>query len=85
MTDCKLASHESCKDRLSQLCIPTDTTPTKGTQGNMISDFAPLDPPYVPGIILQCVNEVCLRIWTGFYPFFYIVNFSGARDYMIID
>ena len=56
--DCKIASHVECKDRMSQLCIPTDATPSKGTQGNRIIDFAPADPPYVPSIILQCVNEV---------------------------
>ncbi|XP_067932642.1 rac GTPase-activating protein 1-like isoform X2 [Watersipora subatra] len=56
--DCKVASHVECKARLSQLCIPTDATPCKGTQGNRIIDFAPPDPPFVPAIILQCVNEV---------------------------
>ncbi|KAF6020154.1 hypothetical protein EB796_021527 [Bugula neritina] len=56
--DCKEACHVECKDRLSQFCIPKGTTPSKGTQGNIISDFAPSNPPFVPSIILQCVNQV---------------------------
>lgn len=59
--DCKVASHVECKERLSQLCIPVDATPTKGTPGNVIGDFAPADHPYVPAIILKCVNEVRIQ------------------------
>jgi len=58
LVDCKEACHVECKDRLSQFCIPKGTTPSKGTQGNIISDFAPSNPPFVPSIILQCVNQV---------------------------
>lgn len=60
--ECKLATHVECRDKLSSLCIPSDSTPTKGSQGNRIVDFCPSDRPYVPSIILQCVNEVCTAI-----------------------
>lgn len=49
---------------MSQVCIPADTTPTKGSQGNMITDFSPANPPYIPGMILQCVNEVSTEYLT---------------------
>lgn len=52
---------------MSQVCIPADTTPTKGSQGNMITDFSPANPPYIPGMILQCVNEVSTEYLTYSY------------------
>ncbi|VDI38176.1 Rac GTPase-activating protein 1 [Mytilus galloprovincialis] len=61
--DCRASCHPDCKDSLPLPCIPTAPSTPGGTKlsGGLISDYTPLDPPYIPGIVVHCVNEVEAR------------------------
>ncbi|XP_052094781.1 rac GTPase-activating protein 1-like isoform X1 [Mytilus californianus] len=61
--DCRASCHPDCKDSLPLPCIPTAPSTPGGTKlsGGLLSDYTPLDPPYIPGIVVHCVNEVEAR------------------------
>ncbi|XP_012935633.1 rac GTPase-activating protein 1 [Aplysia californica] len=61
--DCRAVCHPECKDRLPLPCIPScPSTPgvNKLCEG-LISDFAPVERPMIPRLIVNCANEVELR------------------------
>lgn len=60
--DCKAVSHPECKDLVPIPCIPSTNTPigSKLSEG-CLTDYAPLDPPYIPALVIHCVNEIEAR------------------------
>nr|XP_045009429.1 rac GTPase-activating protein 1 isoform X4 [Jaculus jaculus] len=56
--DCRLVSHQECRDRCPLPCIPTLIgTPVKIGQG-MLADFVSQTSPMIPAIVVHCVNEI---------------------------
>lgn len=56
---CHTVAHPECCDQVPRPCAPA-ATPRKGC-ANSIAEFAPLLPPMIPSIVIQCVTEVELR------------------------
>lgn len=56
---CNTVAHPECCDKVPRPCAPAGT-PRKGCS-NSIADYAPLLPPMIPSIVIQCVTEVELR------------------------
>ncbi|XP_041365874.1 rac GTPase-activating protein 1-like [Gigantopelta aegis] len=60
--DCRSVCHVECKDNLPLPCIPScpNTPGNKSAKisGGLISDYTPSDPPYIPGLVVHCVNEI---------------------------
>lgn len=52
--DCKAVSHPECKDLVPIPCIPSTNTPigSKLSEG-CLTDYAPLDPPYIPALVVN--------------------------------
>uniref|UniRef100_A0A8C4R322 Rac GTPase activating protein 1 n=2 Tax=Eptatretus burgeri TaxID=7764 RepID=A0A8C4R322_EPTBU len=62
--DCKIISHVECQDLCPLPCNPTDLgTPNRLSLGT-ITDLAPLNPPLVPLLVVQCVSEIEHRGFT---------------------
>ncbi|XP_043288341.1 rac GTPase-activating protein 1-like [Venturia canescens] len=60
-TDCHKVVHADCKDSFQAMCVPVSSKRRgKLLQGN-IADYAPVMPPMVPSLIVQCVQQVKLR------------------------
>ncbi|KAK3108558.1 hypothetical protein FSP39_010635 [Pinctada imbricata] len=61
--DCRSTCHPECRDNLPLPCVPTapSTPGAHKFMGGMISDFAPIEPPMIPAIVVHCVNEVEAR------------------------
>ncbi|KAM3916786.1 rac GTPase-activating protein 1-like [Leptodactylus fuscus] len=59
--NCRILIHPECRDLCSKLC-PSTSLPSQNTvlkKGQvLLSDFAPVTPPMVPGLVIQCVNEI---------------------------
>ncbi|ELU10445.1 hypothetical protein CAPTEDRAFT_161236 [Capitella teleta] len=57
--DCRATVHPECKDLVPLPCIPVTVTPNSCKNGRgLISDYAPVDSPMIPAIVIHCVNEV---------------------------
>lgn len=56
---CNTVAHPECCDQVPRPCAPAGT-PRKGC-ANSVADYAPLLPPMIPSIVIQCVTEVELR------------------------
>lgn len=58
--NCRILIHPECRDFCSKRCPtslpPQNTAPKKGQV--LLSDFAPATPPMVPGLVIQCVNDI---------------------------
>ncbi|XP_069838640.1 rac GTPase-activating protein 1-like [Dendropsophus ebraccatus] len=59
--NCRILIHPECRDFCSKFCPSTslpsqNVAPKKGQV--LLSDFAPAAPPMVPGLVVQCVNEI---------------------------
>ncbi|XP_060086186.1 rac GTPase-activating protein 1-like [Ylistrum balloti] len=61
--DCKATCHPDCKDNLPLPCVPCcpSTPGTTKMSGGLLNDYAPIDPPMIPAIVVHCVNEVEAR------------------------
>lgn len=61
--DCRSTCHPDCKDNLPLPCIPLAPGTPGGNKlvGGVMSDFAPLERPMIPAIVVHCVNEVEAR------------------------
>lgn len=67
--DCRICVHPSCKDFLTLVCVPqSGGTPIQKGIMDVISNYAPNEPPMVPALIVHCINEVT----------FYLKNFCFA-------
>lgn len=55
--ECKSVCHPECKDKLTMPCIPGQNTPNHGVTG-FISDFTGVYPPFIPALVMRCVNEI---------------------------
>nr|XP_054767647.1 rac GTPase-activating protein 1-like isoform X2 [Lytechinus pictus] len=58
--DCRLVCHPDCKDNASLPCVPTAGTPNKA-RASALDEFTPENPPYVPSLVIHCVNEIEMR------------------------
>lgn len=57
--NCSIHVHPDCKIQLALPCVPkSQGTPIKNGKQGVVSDYAPIDGPMVPGLIVHCVNEV---------------------------
>lgn len=56
---CNTVAHPECCDQVPRPCAPAGT-PRKGCATGL-ADYAPLLPPMIPSIVIQCVSEVELR------------------------
>lgn len=58
--ECKMICHSECKNQLSLPCIPLLVrTPGVGKDySGVLADYAPVYPPFVPGIVVHLVAEV---------------------------
>ncbi|XP_062577403.1 rac GTPase-activating protein 1-like isoform X1 [Saccostrea cucullata] len=61
--DCRSTCHPDCKDNLPLPCIPLAPGTPGGHKliGGIISDYAPLERPMIPALVVHCVNEVETR------------------------
>ncbi|XP_022305796.1 rac GTPase-activating protein 1-like isoform X2 [Crassostrea virginica] len=61
--DCRSTCHPDCKDNLPLPCIPLAPGTPGGNKlvGGIMSDYAPLERPMIPAIVVHCVNEVEAR------------------------
>lgn len=61
--DCRSTCHPDCKDNLPLPCIPLAPGTPGGNKlvGGVMSDFAPIERPMIPAIVVHCVNEVEAR------------------------
>uniref|UniRef100_A0A8C6QN75 Rac GTPase-activating protein 1 n=1 Tax=Nannospalax galili TaxID=1026970 RepID=A0A8C6QN75_NANGA len=56
--DCRLVSHQECRERCPLPCIPALMgTPVKIGEG-MLADFVSQTSPMIPSIVVSCVNEI---------------------------
>lgn len=62
--NCRISVHADCRIQLAIACVPKSqgTPKLKNGQMGLISDYAPIDGPRVPGLIVHCVNEVSLLV-----------------------
>ncbi|XP_005187443.1 rac GTPase-activating protein 1-like isoform X1 [Musca domestica] len=59
--DCPIRCHTDCRPSVTVSCVPSTGTPTiKGLMGH-IADYAPSVAPFVPALIVHCVNEIEAR------------------------
>lgn len=70
--DCNSIVHPECRDKIPLPCIPIGT-PTKKAGTGTISDYAPLNPPMIPAIVVHCINEIELRGLTEIGIYRYII------------
>ncbi|KAH9513397.1 Rac GTPase-activating protein 1 [Bulinus truncatus] len=58
--DCRAVCHPECKDKLPLPCIPScPSTPGAHKQSEgLIADFAPIERPMIPRLIVNCANEI---------------------------
>ncbi|XP_030846039.1 rac GTPase-activating protein 1-like isoform X2 [Strongylocentrotus purpuratus] len=59
--DCRLVCHPDCKDSASLPCVPTAGTPNKTRTASALDEFTPENPPYVPSLVMHCINEIEMR------------------------
>ncbi|XP_056007736.1 rac GTPase-activating protein 1-like isoform X2 [Ostrea edulis] len=61
--DCRSTCHPDCKDKLPLPCIPLAPGTPSGNKaiGGIIGDFAPIERPMIPALVVHCVNEVEAR------------------------
>ncbi|KAM4697912.1 rac GTPase-activating protein 1-like [Rhinophrynus dorsalis] len=59
--DCRILIHPECRDLCPKVCssssLPSSGIYPKNGQG-ILADFAPVESPRIPGIVIQCVNEI---------------------------
>lgn len=56
--DCRVVSHPECRDRCPLPCIPTMVgTPVKVNEGTL-ADYAALESPMIPELVIHCVKEI---------------------------
>ncbi|NXT48629.1 RGAP1 protein, partial [Pluvianellus socialis] len=65
---CQLLLHPKCREQCSGPCVPQPRHHAWPREG-VLADFAPLTPPLVPTLVVQCVTEVETRglTETGLY------------------
>ncbi|CAH2003988.1 unnamed protein product [Acanthoscelides obtectus] len=57
--DCKCVSHPECQDLLPLPCVPSAFTPNqRKIISGTVGDYAPLNPPMVPALIVHCLTEI---------------------------
>lgn len=64
--DCKATVHTTCRDELPLPCNPISTPGSPGSShvpltNIKLAELAPYQPPYVPAIVIHCINEVEAR------------------------
>ncbi|KAL8598326.1 hypothetical protein ACOMHN_047647 [Nucella lapillus] len=58
--DCRASCHPECKDKLPLPCIPSapSTPGTSKLSVGILVDFAPIQRPMIPRLVVNCANEI---------------------------
>nr|KAG5697306.1 hypothetical protein BaRGS_004972 [Batillaria attramentaria] len=58
--DCRASCHPECKEKLPLPCIPSapSTPGTARPMEGILSDFAPVQRPMIPRLVVNCANEI---------------------------
>ncbi|KAK2151601.1 hypothetical protein LSH36_357g00003 [Paralvinella palmiformis] len=62
ITECKATAHQECRDLVPIPCVPYNITPGLNKHDILtISDYAPLQRPYIPALVIHCIKEIEAR------------------------
>lgn len=62
-SECRTCIHQDCRSKFTVACLPQTGTPGSKATGMMgkIEDYVPAHAPFVPHLIVLCVNEIETR------------------------